>query len=278
MISKKDGRDWSTLTSGQRIQQLEVEGYLIIPNILDANHIARLKTQTATFETYHTDYSVHQRGKQGIQFIGGAITDLIAFSPVIEFLKHLCGDDLICMSYDYGRSEPGHPGISLHCDGQPWGSDIFGAEYTCPKLLRVLYHLDDLTPEVSPFRVLPRSHISYHHEANPYLRYEEHPEEVMVTCKAGDVVLFSNLVFHGNYANVGTYARESLQLSYRPLWAGPADQIDPWNADQIAKQPAAVRELMGDRSARIWIPDGGNKPPNMPRQAPGIAPSRWEQE
>ncbi|MAE63540.1 MAG: hypothetical protein CMJ18_04650 [Phycisphaeraceae bacterium] len=276
MTPKTDDRDWSALTPGQRIRQLEVEGYLVMPGMLDADHIARLKAQTSKFETFHTDYSVHQRGKNGVQFVGGAITDLVGFPPIIEFLRELCGDDLICMSYDYGRSEPGHPGISLHCDGQPWGSTIFGAEYTCPKLLRVLYYLDELTPEVSPFRVVPRSHLSYHHEANPYLRYEEHPEEVMVTCKAGDAVVFSNLVFHGNYANVGTNPRESLQLSYRPSWAGPVDEIEPWDANEVAKLSPAVRALMGDRSARIWIPDGGNKPPEMPREAPGIAPSRWD--
>ena len=149
-----DDRDWSQLTLGQRIQQLEVEGYVVLPDLLDANHIARLKAQTSQLETTHVDYSVHQRGRSSIQFAGGAISELIAYPPMIEFLKELCGDQVVLMSYDYSRSEPGHPGISLHCDGQPWGSQIFSAEYTCPKIIRVLYYLDDLIPEVSPF---PRS-------------------------------------------------------------------------------------------------------------------------
>ena len=273
-----DDRDWSQLTLGQRIQQLEVEGYLVLPDLLPADHIARLKEQTAQFETDHVDYSVHQRGRQSIQFAGGAVTELVAYPPMIEFLKILCGDELVLMSYDYSRSEPGHPGISLHCDGQPWGSRIFGAEYTCPKLIRILYYLDDLIPEVSPFRVVPRSHLSFHNEANPYLRYEKHPEEVMVTCKAGSAALFNNYIFHGNYPNVGTYAREALQLSYRPTWAGPAGDVEPWNPDEVAKLPPAVRNFMSDRSARIWIYEGGNKPPNMPGEAPGMNPSRWERD
>ena len=223
-------RDWTQLTLGQCIQHLEVEGYVVLPQIIDAEHVARHKEQTAQYETNHVDYSVHQRGKPSVQFTGGAISELIAYAPVVEFLKALCGDDIILMSYDYTRSEPGHPGISLHCDGQPWGAHIFGAEYTCPKLVRVLYYLDDLIPEVSPFRVVPRTHLSCHNQANPYLCYEEHPEEVMVTCKAGSVVIFSHNIFHGNYPNVGEYARESLQLSYRPTWAGPAGDIEPWDA------------------------------------------------
>ena len=273
-----DDRDWSQLTLGQRIQQLEVEGYLVLPDLLPADHIARLKEQTAQFETDHVDYSVHQRGSQSIQFAGGAVTELVAYPPMIEFLKILCGDELVLMSYDYSRSEPGHPGISLHCDGQPWGSRIFGAEYTCPKLIRILYYLDDLIPEVSPFRVVPRSHLSFHNEANPYLRYEGHPEEVMVTCKAGSAALFNNYIFHGNYPNVGTYPREALQLSYRPTWAGPAGDVEPWDPDEVAKLSPAVRNFTSDRSARIWIYEGGNKPPNMPGEAPGINPSRWERD
>lgn len=275
--NRVDDRDWSQLSLGDRIQQLEVEGYVMLPDRLSDDDITELKEQAALFETTAADYSEHQRGTNAIQYTGGAITELIAYGPTIEFLETLCGD-IVAMSYDYTRSEPGHPGISLHCDGQPWGSKIFPGEYTCPKLIRVLYYLDDLTAEVSPFRVVPRTHLSFHNQANPYLRYEEHPEEVMVTCKAGSALLFNNNVFHGNYPNTGSYARASLQLSYRPVWAGPAEPIEPWDAGEVAKLSPAVRRLMGDRSCRTWIPEGGNKPPDMPRQAPGINPSRWSSQ
>ena len=273
-----DDRDWRRLTLGERIRQLEVEGYLILPDVLDADHIACLKEQTARFETDPVDYSVYQRGRSGVHFAGGAVSALIAYPPTVDFLKLLCGDEVIMMSCDYARSEPGHPGISLHCDGQPWGSKIFGAEYSCPKLIRVLYYLDDLTPEVSPFRIVPRSHLCYHNQANPYLRYAEHPQEVMVTCAAGSILLFNHNAFHGNYPNVGSYARESLQLSYRPSWAGPTDSVVLWDPVEVAKLPEAVQSLMGDRSARIWVYEGGNKPPDMPCEAPGMDPSHWERD
>jgi hypothetical protein len=80
----------------------------------------------------------------------------------MEFLRALFGDEIVFMTYGYARSEPGHPGISLHTDGQPYGSRIFGYEGSCPCHVRVLYYLDDLTTEVSPFRVVPRSHLSMH--------------------------------------------------------------------------------------------------------------------
>lgn len=270
-----DDRDWSGLTSGERIRQIEVEGYLVLPDLLDADQITALKSETSRLETTAVDYSVHQRGCPGIQFRGGAITNLIAHEPTTEFLRQLFGPEIVLMGYDYALSEPGHPGISLHADGQPYGSEIFGMAGSCPFLVRVLYYLDDLTPEVSPFRVVPRSHLCMHAEANPYMRYESHPEEVVVTARAGSAVLINHRVFHGNCPNIGDRPREMLALAYRPEWAGPISDVDEWDAAKLEQVPPDVRALMTSRNRRDWNYDGGNKPPNMQSAAPGMDPSRW---
>ena len=278
MAKQKDSiveTDWTSLTLGERIKHLEEEGYLVLPDLLDSIQIQQLRAETQKFQTVAVDYSVHQRGCLDIQFWGGPVTELIAHVPTISFLKTLFGEQVIFMSYDYACSEPGHPGISLHCDGQPWGSKIFGYEQSCPRLIRVLYYLEDLTPLVSPFKVVPRSHLSFHNDGNPYLRYEEHPEQVMVTCSAGSAVLINQNVFHGNYPNIGTFAREMLGIAYRPAWAGPSGEVKPWDPENLNKVPSAVRELMADPNTRMWNFDGGNKPPDMPREASGIDPSRW---
>ncbi len=271
-----DDRDWSALSTGQRIRQLEVEGYLVMPDLLDADHLTRLKAITTTFKTTAVDYSEHQRGRPNIQFEGGEVTQLIGHAAILEFLRQLFGDEILFMHYGYARSEPGHPGISLHTDGQPYGSKIFGFEGSCPVLVRVLYYLDDLTAEVSPFRVVPRSHLGLHADANPYKRYTGHPEEVMVPAKAGSAVLIHHRVFHGNFPNVGDYAREMLAIAYRPAWAGPVADISPWKKQQLDTLPNDIRPLFQDRNTRHWDYDGGNKPPDMPAEAPGINPSRWE--
>ena len=275
-MARIDDRDWSALTLGERIRQIEVEGYLVLPNLLDENQIAQLKAETALLETRAVDYSVHQRVRPSVQFQGGAITELIGNPPTIAFLRELFGDEVIMMSYAYARSEPGHPGISLHADGQPYGSQIFGYEGSCPWLVRVLYYLDDLTPQVSPFRVVPHSHLSMHADANPYKRYAAHPEEVMVPVKAGGAVLINHRVFHGNFPNTGDRAREMLAIAYRPGWAGPVAEVAAWDPADLAKVPEAIRPLLSDRNIRHWNFQGGNKPVGMASEAPGMNPSRWE--
>ena len=256
---------------------LEVDGYLVLPDLLSAEHIARLKAQTAPLDTIHADYSERQRVRGNMSFQGGAITDLIAHPPTISFLRTLFGDDLVVMSYTYARSEPGHPGISLHTDGQPYGSQIFGYEGSVPVMVRVLYYLDDLTPEVSPFRVMPHSHLSLHADGNPYTRYESHPEEVMVPVKAGSAALINHKVFHGNFPNTGDRPRELLAIAYRPAWAGPVEAVEAWDPEDVATLPAVVQPLFGDKSQRQADFHGGNKPPDMRSEAPGINVSRWEQ-
>ncbi|MAG37539.1 MAG: hypothetical protein CL878_14985 [Dehalococcoidia bacterium] len=272
-----DDRDWSKLTFGERVRQIEVEGYLVLPDLLSADHIARLKSETAPLDTIHTDYSERQRIRGNMSFAGGAITELIGHPPTIAFLRELFGDELIVMSYAYARSEPGHPGISLHTDGQPYGSEIFGYEGSVPVMVRVLYYLDDLTPDISPFRAVPYSHLSLHADGNPYTRYESHPEEVMVPVVAGGAVLINHKLFHGNFPNTGGRPRELLAIAYRPAWAGPVKDVEPWDPADVATLPESVQPFFGDKNERRWDFHGGNKPPDMRSEAPGINASRWEQ-
>ena len=271
-----DDRDWSKLDFGEQLRQLELEGYLAIPNLLTPEEIARLKAETAELKTRAVDYSPHQKGSPAVQFCGGAISELIAHPRTVEFLGEVFGDDLVLMSYDYARSEPGHPGVSFHTDGQPYGSAIFGAKHTCPVMIRVLYYLDDLTPDVSPFRVIPRSHLSLHADGNPYKRYDGHPEQVMVMVKAGSAIFLNYKVFHGNFPNRGDRAREMLALAYRPAWAGPLAEVEDWDRAEVTKLPAGVQRFMGDRNQRRVDIDVGNKPANMRTEAPALDPSRWD--
>ncbi len=48
------------------------------------------------------------------------------------------------------------------------------------KQVRVLYGLQDLAPDSAPCRIVPCSCLSFHNDANPCLRYQDHPERVMV--------------------------------------------------------------------------------------------------
>ena len=275
--ARRDATNWSGLTRADKIRSIELEGYLVLPDLLTPDTFEQIIGELSQLPTRGVDYSEHQRGYSNVQWTDSPKTiNLIALKPTVRFLEDLFGDELICTSCSYTCAEPGHPGIAVHTDSQPYGSKIFGVQASSPILARVLYYLDDQTPDCSPFKIVPRSHLSMHREANPYNRYLSHPEEVMVTCKAGSAVLINQKVFHGNYPNHSNRPRRMLAIAYRPAWAGPIGPVEDRDPELVAKLPAHIRPFFRSLNTQTIDFDAPNRPDHMRREAPGIAHSRWE--
>jgi hypothetical protein len=271
-----DETDFASMNRAEQIRHLEVEGYLVLPGILPTEVVTRIKSELADVEMSHTNYSVCQtRAETPPQWSSQAVAELIGFPPMVDFLNDLMGPGIVFTRGFFQRSLPGCPGISMHTDGQPHGSNLFGYEGSCPRLLRVLYYLDDLTPERAPFRIIPRSHLSFHAEASPYVRYKSHPEEISLVVPAGSAVLIPSMLLHGSHPNRSPHPRELLQLGYRPAWAGPVQPVEEWDAELVAAAPEIAKPFLQslNTSSQEW--EQQHKPTGMKTEAPGINPSRW---
>ncbi len=271
-----DETDFASMSRPEQIRHFEVEGFVVFPEILPPELIAKVKAEMADAEMGHTDYSEAQTRSVGQpQWHSQTVAELIGYPPMIEFLTDLLGPDIIFTRGFFQRSLPGCPGISMHTDGQPHGSNLFGYEGTCPRLLRVLYYLDDLTAERAPFRLIPRSHLSFHADASPYLRYKSHPEEITLTCKAGSAVLIPSLLQHGSHPNRTGDTRELLHFGYRPAWAGPIQPVDDWDPDLVASAPDIAKPFLQSLNTTGFEWNQPNKPTGMRTEAQGLNPSRW---
>jgi ectoine hydroxylase-related dioxygenase (phytanoyl-CoA dioxygenase family) len=271
-----DETDFSAMSRPEQIRHLEVEGYLVMPSLLDANTIAQIKGELADAEMSHTSYSVSQtRAVTQPQWTSPAVAELIGFPPLVDFLRDLMGPDIVFTRGFFQRTLPGSPGISMHTDGQPHGSNLFGYEGSCPRLLRVLFYLDDLSEQRAPFRLIPRSHLSFHAEASPYERYTSHPEEITLVVPGGSAVLIPSLLLHGSHPNKDTQPRELLQFGYRPAWAGPIQPVEEWDPTLVATAPAAARPFLTSLNTTGQAWEQEHKPAGMKSDAPGINPSRW---
>jgi ectoine hydroxylase-related dioxygenase (phytanoyl-CoA dioxygenase family) len=271
-----DETDFSALSRAEQIRHFEVEGYVVLPGILPAEIVDSIRREMADAEMWHTDYSAAQtRAVQQPQWTSRSACELIGFPPMIEFLHDLLGPDIVFTRGFFQRTLPGSPGISMHTDGQPHGSDLFGYEGSCPRLLRVLYYLDDLSVERAPFRLVPRSHLSFHADASPYVRYKSHPEEVTLIVPAGSAVIIPSLLLHGSHPNLDSKPRSLIQLGYRPAWAGPIQPVDEWDPELVAAAPDIAKPFLQslNTTSAQWVQP--NKPPNMRTEADGINPSRW---
>ena len=274
--ARQDDTDWANLNRQERIRSIELEGFVVIPGLLSPEQISALHGELDNLPLRSTDYSEHQKGCADVWRRDCPVAiDLIANPPIVDFLTDLFGDDLICTSCTLGSSEPGHPGIAIHTDSQPYGSKIFGVQASSPILARVLYYLDDLTPDCSPFKVIPRSHLSMHRDASPYGRLLSHPDELMVTCKAGSAAIINQKVFHGNFPNHSDRPRRMLAIAYRPAWAGPIDDVEDRDEEEVARLPDRIQPFFRSLNTRDIEFDLPNRPDNMARDAAGISPRRW---
>ncbi len=272
-----DQTDFAAMSRPEQIRHLEVEGYVVFPSVVPLDVAERIKSEMAGAEMYHTSYSENQqRSEVQPQWLSRAAAEMIGFPPMIDFLTDLMGPDIVFTRGFYQRTQPGCPGISLHTDGQPHGSNLFGYEGSCPRLIRVLYYLDDLSAERAPFRLVPRSHLSFHADASPYVRYESHPEEITLIVPAGSAVLVPSMLLHGSHPNRSSRPRELLQLGYRPAWAGPIQPVDEWDPDLVANAPEIAKPFLRSLNTTGAQWNQEHKPAGMKREAPGINPSRWE--
>ena len=271
-----DETDFSSMPRAEQIRHLEVEGYLVLPGIVPPDVIARLKSELADAEMSHTSYSVSQtRSVIQPQWHSRAVAELIGYPPVIEFLTDLMGPEMVFTRGFFQRTLPGSPGISMHTDGQPHGSNLFGYEGSCPRLVRVLYYLDDLSKARAPFRLIPRTHLSFHSQASPYMRYKSHPEEITVIVPAGSAVMIPSLLLHGSHPNKDTQPRELIQFGYRPPWAGPIQPVEEWDPELVAAAPEIARPFLKSLNTTGQAWEQQHKPAGMKTEAPGINPSRW---
>ena len=272
-----DTTDFTSMSRPEQIRHLEVEGYVVFPRILTPEIVAKVKSEMAAAEMGHTSYSTQQqRSAKQPQWVSRTVAELIGYPPLMDFLTDLMGPDIVFNRGFYQRSLPGCPGISMHTDGQPHGSNLFGYEGSCPRLIRVLYYLDDLSEKRVPFRLIPRSHISFHAEASPYVRYTSHPEEITLIVPAGSAVLVPSMLFHGSHPNLDERPRELLQMGYRPAWAGPIQPIEDWDPALVAAAPEIAKPYLRSLNTTGQAFEQEHKPAGMKAAAPGINPSRWD--
>ena len=271
-----DATNFRKMSRAEQIRHFEVEGYVVFPEIVPPATIARIKSELAAAEMAPTSYSDAQtRAVTQPQWQSLAVAELIGFPPMIDFLARLMGPEIVFTRGFFQRTLPGSPGISMHTDGQPHGSNLFGYEGSCPRLLRVLFYLDELTATRAPFRLIPRSHLSFHAEASPYVRYKSHPEEITLIVPAGTAVVIPSTLMHGSHPNKDPRPRELVQLGYRPAWAGPIQPVEEWDAALVAEAPEIAKPFLRSLNTTGQLWEQQHKPTGMKTEAPGINPSRW---
>ncbi len=208
--------------------------------------------------------------------------DLVGWQPALDAL-HSLGYVAPKFSTGFVISKPPHsPPLFWHQDW--WGWEHPYSYTPNPQQIFLMYYLVDTTPKNGCLRLIPGSHLHRHplhdiseaHTEEIRLAedvtspaYLDHPDEMDVCVKAGDVVMGDSRLLHSAHANRTEERRTVITLWYHPLFyqlpepmqarlGRPDNEATTRGADWPDSAKDRVRDLLA-------VYDGSTEPLNWNR-------------
>ncbi|MGH9799653.1 MAG: phytanoyl-CoA dioxygenase family protein [Blastocatellia bacterium] len=214
-VLKQCGVTETTLSVAEK-NTLDQQGYIVLSGLIDADWLARLRN---AFEIADEKPSAEQSPVNDKQTGTRHPADLIrkdaAFDGVYTHPKLLAAVHHILrrafrLSALVGRDPlPGYGRQGLHTD---W---VFRPPYEPNYAATVLWMLDDFTATNGATRLVPGSHL-WERPLPKAMQQPNanHPEEQIVTAKAGSVLVLNGHLYHSETRNDSKLPRRALQLAY----------------------------------------------------------------
>jgi hypothetical protein len=201
------------LTDSDR-QQLDEQGYLPLPGLMSSHLLENLRRR---IDELFTDEGPHAgsefKQEPGARRLAnlvnkGRIFEEVILTPrVLECMAHVLGPDFKLSSLNARSANPhSDSGQPLHADSGAIPDE--SGYWVCNSI----WMLDDFTPENGATRVIPGSH--RWRELPPPGMYDPHPQERLITGKAGMVVVMNSHMWHGGTANRTAAPRRAMHVYY----------------------------------------------------------------
>lgn len=209
------------------------EGYLLIPGVLSAALLERLRTEAdATIERANAQHGTRnmmwggdwaqkesQEQKwidavQDLQCQASVYTELLMHGGLLDAMEMLIGPN-VQLHHTKLLAKPPQKG-----GGFPLHQDYPYFPHAKHTMLAASIYLDDADEENGCIRVIPGSHKMGPLACDPggfYLPPEEYPLERSIACpaRAGDALVFNYLTIHGSGPNVSTRPRRNILIEMR---------------------------------------------------------------
>jgi len=207
-------------------RRLDEEGYVRLDGfIAPARHRRIVERIDALFAAEGDAAGAEFRQEPGARRLanladkGDVFIDCVVDETVGPYLAHVLGPRFKLSSLNARSAEPRN-GIDqpLHADGGSLPDER--GSWVC----NTAWMLDDFTPENGAIRIVPGSHRAGRLPevalADPRAR---HPDQVVVSGRAGDVVVFNAHLWHGGLANRTDRPRLAMH-AYYCRWDKPQQQ------------------------------------------------------
>ncbi|HXB68275.1 MAG TPA: phytanoyl-CoA dioxygenase family protein [Candidatus Acidoferrales bacterium] len=203
----------SLLTDARR-QQLDELGYVEFPGLMSPDLLNALRDRVEdlfTAEGAHSGSEFKQEpGAWRLANLvnkGRIFEDAIVTPIILEAMAHVLGPKFKLSSVNVRSTSPHTEADQpLHCDG---GALPDARGYA---VCNSVWMLDDFTPENGATRMIPGSHLW--RRLPPPEMYQAHPQQQLVTGKAGTVVVMNAHMWHGGTANHTGAPRRAMHVYY----------------------------------------------------------------
>src|SRR5882724_5171088 len=231
--------------------RLDTDGYLVLENLMDASLLDRVRQRVEELfaeegASAGTEFKLEPHARRLANLVDkGEIFERVMQTPrILECMEHVLGPRFKLSSLNVRSADP-HNNTSqpLHADSGAVADEQ--GYWVCNSV----WMLDAFTAENGAIRMVPGSH-RWGMTPDKALTdlYAAHPQEILLTGRAGTVVVMNAHMWHGGTANRTAAERRAMHVYYT-RWDKPQQQYQKQllrEETQRRLSPAARRILALD--------------------------------
>jgi hypothetical protein len=195
-------------------RQLDELGYLVLPGLMSPELLGRLRRRVDELFAEEgaaagSEFKQEPGARRLANLVnkGRVFEEVILTPELLDAMAHVLGPRFKLSSVNVRSADPHSPcDQPLHADSAAIVDDV--GYWVCNSV----WMLDDFTAENGATRMVPGSH--RWRKIPPPEMYEPHPEQQLVTGKAGTVVVMNSHMWHGGTANRTGAPRRAMHVYY----------------------------------------------------------------
>jgi ectoine hydroxylase-related dioxygenase (phytanoyl-CoA dioxygenase family) len=203
--------------NAEELQQLDEQGFVALESLIDRDFVDELRARTlAVFDDegeragheFRTEEHAHRLAN--LVDKGEVFQRAIVLPRLLEYVRHVLGPDIKLSSLNARSADPfTDVGQPLHVDMGAIPDER--GYWVC----NTVWMLDDFTLENGPTRMIPGSH-RWKQRPQDVLAdpLATHPDEVLLTGKAGTIAVMNAHLWHGGTANRTSKPRLAMHAFY----------------------------------------------------------------
>lgn len=199
--------------TAEQAAALDRDGYLVLRGIVDDEWLQQLRDRLAELQASEARTVTFGEGGRGAELLfdlfnrGEVFERMLRCRPLLAAVRHVLGEFRV-NSLNFRAAQPGTGAQQLHSD---IGPVVDGTYRVCNSM----WLIDDFTPDNGSTRVLPGTHTKTVDPADEIDDiYADHPDQIQLTGKAGDVVVFNAHLWHSGTLNRTEQQRRGMTLSF----------------------------------------------------------------